>query len=90
MGIWPDKWWEDLRVGAVAFLAIVPPLWLLQALLLPFLRSWGVAPDPLPIFVLALGLGTLFYRTGRLTPSLALHLLTNLASFVLSTLILLF
>lgn len=38
-------------------------------------------PDPAPIFVLALGLGTLFLRTKQFAANLAMHVSLNLASF---------
>lgn len=40
-----------------------------------------IVPDPAPIFILALGLGFLFLRTGRFTANLAMHMALNLVSF---------
>ena len=40
-----------------------------------------VVPDPAPIFILALGLGTLFFRTERFTSNLTMHMALNLLSF---------
>jgi membrane protease YdiL (CAAX protease family) len=37
-------------------------------------------PDPVPLFVLALGLGYLYQRTHRLLPCVVVHLLLNLCS----------
>ncbi|MBR2695075.1 MAG: CPBP family intramembrane metalloprotease [Thermoguttaceae bacterium] len=40
-----------------------------------------VVPDPAPIFILALGLGTLFFRTERFVSNLTMHMALNLLSF---------
>ena len=45
------------------------------------LRFPDVVPDPAPIFILALGLGILFLRTGRFAANLAMHMTLNLVSF---------
>ena len=45
------------------------------------LRFPDIVPDPAPIFILALGLGILFLRTGRFTANLAMHMALNLVSF---------
>jgi membrane protease YdiL (CAAX protease family) len=37
----------------------------------------GHGPDPIPLFVLALGLGYLYRQTHRLAPSMTVHLLLN-------------
>lgn len=44
------------------------------------LAHWNHGPDPIPLFVLAMGLGYLYQRTGRLAPCIVLHLLLNLCS----------
>ena len=41
------------------------------------------APDPLPLFFLALVFGMLYHRTHRLAPSLVLHMAFNATSIVL-------
>ena len=38
-------------------------------------------PDPVPIFILALGLGTLFLRTRQFAANLAMHISLNFVSF---------
>ncbi len=37
-------------------------------------------PDPIPLFVLAIGLGYLYRQTGRILPCILVHLLLNLCS----------
>jgi membrane protease YdiL (CAAX protease family) len=44
------------------------------------LSHWSHGPDPIPLFVLAVGLGYLYQRTGRLAPCVMLHFLLNLCS----------
>jgi membrane protease YdiL (CAAX protease family) len=44
------------------------------------LAHFSHGPDPIPLFVLSLGLGFLFARTGRIVPSIVVHLLLNLTT----------
>lgn len=44
----------------------------------------GTVTDPIPIFLLAVILGTLFYRTGRVFPCIVLHALFNGFNFLLA------
>ncbi len=46
------------------------------------LSHWSHGPDPIPLFVFALGLGYLFQRTHRIVPCIVLHLLLNLCSIL--------
>jgi membrane protease YdiL (CAAX protease family) len=39
-------------------------------------------PDPIPLFLLALGLGYLYQRTGRIVASVTVHFLLNLCSLI--------
>ena len=41
------------------------------------------APDPIPLFFLALVLGTLYHRTHRIAPSLVLHIAFNATAIAL-------
>ena len=53
---------------------------------LTVLVNWngiGYAPDPIPLFFLALVLGTLYHRTHRIAPSLVLHMAFNATSIAL-------
>lgn len=43
----------------------------------------GHGPDPIPLFVLALGLGYLYQRTHRILPCVVLHFLVNAFSLAL-------
>ena len=40
-----------------------------------------IVPDPAPIFILAIGLGILFFRTERFVSNLTMHIALNLTSF---------
>lgn len=84
LGIHPEKWRSDLRLGVLAFLAVTPPLWWLQAKLAPVFASWGIAPDPVPIFLLSVALGAVTASTGRIVPALILHMLHNFASLLIA------
>jgi len=86
MGVDLRKLGYDLKVGALACVVVTPPLWLLQAQLTRLLAPLGWVPDPVPIYFLAVVLGMLYYRTGRVVASVVLHVLHNLASFLLALL----
>lgn len=47
------------------------------------LAHWGHGPDLIPLFALAMGLGFLYQRTGRLMPSIVVHFLLNATSMLL-------
>ena len=75
----------DLSLGFIAILAVIPPVLLFSGLLENGLRSIHspISGDPLPIFFLALALGTLYRRTHRMMPSLVLHIGLNGSSVLL-------
>ena len=83
LGWMPAKTRSDIRLGLKSFAAIAAPLFAMQ-ISLHFLLPEHVAPDPLPLFFLALLLGTLYYRTHRIMPLIALHASLNGASLVLA------
>ena len=67
---------HDMAVAVVGFFAIVTPLLFLQ-LALRLLLPGGFAPDPIPLFVLAMVFGYLYLRTGRITSCILLHVALN-------------
>ncbi len=76
----------DARLGLLTFLALAAPIYLLQYFLQIALTKslqTPVVPDPVPLFFFALALGTLYYRTHRITPSLMLHAALNFTSLAL-------
>jgi len=75
----------DLSLGITAMLAVIPPVLFFNFLLETTLRRYSipVSGDPVPIFFLALALGTLYRRTHRMTPSLVLHMGLNGSSVLL-------
>ncbi len=84
LGLVPERLGSDVRLGMVAFLAVGPPVMALQDVLGRFVLPETVAPDPIPLFVLALALGGLYYRTGRIVPSIVLHMMLNAVSLLLA------
>jgi membrane protease YdiL (CAAX protease family) len=72
-----DKIGSDLLTGVVAFFAVYIPLIVIQAVVVPAILPERFAPDPIAIFFLAIVLGSLYYRTHRLVPSLVVHVLLN-------------
>ena len=77
----PEKLAGDVGLGLTAFLAALPPVFLLQffsqKMADHFFGADKVAADPLPLFFFALVLGTLYYRTHRIVPSLVTHAALN-------------
>lgn len=82
LGWVPQKLLGDVRLGLIAFAAIAAPLYLGQAALVCLLPK-SLAPDPLPLFFLALVLGALYYRTHRIVPSIVVHAALNATSLAL-------
>lgn len=80
---------KQLAQGLLVYLVLIGPVYLLllvsQILLWAF-QADQLAPDPLPLFVLSLVLGILYFRTHRLLPCIVLHMAfnaTGLAIFLL-------
>jgi membrane protease YdiL (CAAX protease family) len=78
LGIRFDTFLTDLRLAAIAFAAVCVPIYAVQNELAR--RFPDVVPDPLPLFLLALALGYLYFRTHRIMPALLLHLIFNATS----------
>ena len=79
LGWQPKKFFADVRLGLWSFVAVVGPIYVIQIVLLLALPK-SVAPDPIPLFFLALVLGILYRRTHRIVPAIVLHMLLNAAS----------
>ena len=75
-GVVPSKILQDLRIAAIAFLAVTAPVLAINVAASKLLPT-SVAADPIPIFFLATALGVLYYRTHRIVPSVALHMAFN-------------
>ena len=82
LGIVPGLWRRDVVIGLVAFAAVTAPI------LGSFAAIKQLAPavvlDPLPIFLLAIVLGLLYYRTHRILPSIVLHAAFNATSVLIA------
>ncbi len=80
----PQKLAADAGLGLLASLAVIPVVflmqWLCQNYLFPLTK---VAADPLPLFFFALVLGTIYYRTHRIVPSIVTHAALNATTLVL-------
>ncbi len=81
LGIRFDTFFTDLRLALTAFVAIIVPINALQYELVR--RFPDFVPDPIPLTILAVALGYLYFRTQRLMPALLLHLMFNAASMAL-------
>ena len=85
LGWKPEKLRADAKLGLLALLAVIGPVLTLQVALMNWStgRESTTAPDPIPLFFLALVLGVLYHRTHRLAPSLVLHMAFNATSIAL-------
>lgn len=75
---------DDVRRVGFAFLLAIPTVLGLNAWVQMCFPE--TVTDPVPIFLLSIILGTVFYRTGRVFPCIALHALFNGFSFALAIL----
>jgi membrane protease YdiL (CAAX protease family) len=75
----------DFKLGLWALLAVVAPLLAMQLDLMELVNAKRIdfAPDPIPLFFLALVFGLLYRRTHRIAPSLVLHMAFNATSVAL-------
>jgi len=76
LGFVPARFWADVRLGLLAFLAVLVPIYLLQFCLLHVLPK-TISPDPISLFFFTLLLGLLYFRTHRIVPSMVLHMALN-------------
>jgi membrane protease YdiL (CAAX protease family) len=83
LGWMPKTSVGDVKLGLVAFMAVGAPVYAVQMGFRCLLPSC-IAPDPLPLFFFALVLGTLYYRTHRILPSIVLHAALNGTSLMLA------
>jgi membrane protease YdiL (CAAX protease family) len=82
LGWQPKKLPTDGKYAIFTLIAITPPLLLVQGALNFAIKKAdiAIAPDPIPLFFLALALGYLYRRTHRLAPSVILHMAFNATS----------
>ncbi len=83
LGFVPSKLAADVRLGLWSLVGLLGPVYALQIFSQLVLPSC-VAPDPIPLFLLALGLGLLYCRTHRLVPCVVLHAGLNAAGLALA------
>ena len=76
LGVVPAKVAGDLRLGLLTFLAVTPPVYAIT-IAAKMLLPESVVADPIPLLFLAVALGTLYYRTHRIVPSMVLHMAFN-------------
>jgi membrane protease YdiL (CAAX protease family) len=81
-GLSRAKFFADLRLGFLAFLACAFLVYGLK-FALSHVCPENVA-DPLAVFVFALFLGALYWRTHRIVPSIALHMSLNFTSLMVA------
>jgi len=80
-GFVPEKLPADVGLGLLAFLALAAPIYLLQVDLRLWLPTHPVV-DPITLFFFAMALGTLYYRTHRIVPSVVAHMALNTTSLI--------
>ena len=82
MGFSSEKFFSDIPLGFIAFFAIAAPIYSIQ-LTAQYLVPQKYAPDPIPLFFLAIVFGYLYHRTQRITASIVLHMMLNLVSMMM-------
>lgn len=75
-GIVPREIPRDILRGLVAFFAIAAPVYACQIAAASVIPK-DFAPDPIPLFVFSIVLGTVWCRTHRLIPSIVMHMSLN-------------
>lgn len=80
LGLKLDKLPHDAGLALASFAALFVPIYAIQ---------WGLnallpdsVTDPAPLFLFALGLGYLYFRTHRIVPAILLHMIFNAAALV--------
>jgi membrane protease YdiL (CAAX protease family) len=73
---------RDVRTGLIAFVAAAPLVYAAQTAALLLLPR-RIAPDPVGLFVFAVALGFLYFRTHRAAPSIVVHMALNGTTLVL-------
>jgi membrane protease YdiL (CAAX protease family) len=79
LGFSRARFWSDVRLGLLAFVAVAIPVYLAQLVLTAILPE-SLAPDPITMVFFAVVLGLLYHRTHRIVPSIALHMALNATS----------
>ena len=82
-GVVPRELVSDVKLGLLAFLAVTPPVLLINIAVKSLLPD-NVVADPIPIFFLALALGILYFRTHRIVPVIVLHMAFNATAVVIA------
>jgi membrane protease YdiL (CAAX protease family) len=84
LGIVPQAFWRDVRLGLSAFLTIAAPMYAIQVAVLPAWLPEDIAPDPITLALFSIVLGTLYCRTHRIVPAVTLHMALNATSLLLA------
>jgi membrane protease YdiL (CAAX protease family) len=84
LGFVPRKLLTDVGLGLLVFAAVAAPIIYLQDFITEFVLPSHVAADPVPLFFLALALGTAYYRTHRIVPAIVIHMALNATSLGLA------
>ncbi len=67
----------DCLLGVLASVVILPPVYLMNYGVTNLIGDVGIALDPIPLFLFAVGLAVLYYRTHRIVPGIVVHSLFN-------------
>jgi membrane protease YdiL (CAAX protease family) len=78
----PKRFFADIKLGFASFVAITPLIYMVNVIMFTVLPK-QYAIDPIPIFILAIVLGTLYNRTHRAAPSIAMHMAFNASSLLM-------
>lgn len=79
----PRAFWSDVRMGLWAFLATAAPIYLVQLAVTAALPAY-ISADPITLVLVAGLLGTLYFRTHRIVPSVSYHMALNATSMAMA------
>jgi len=85
LGIVPRRLGYDVLLGLGAWLVVTPPVYCLFWALLPIVPA-GIAPDPVPLLLLAIVLGLLYARTRRIVAPIVAHMAFNATTLAMALL----
>ena len=83
LGLVTGKMADDTRLGLWSLVGVLGPIYAVQ-IACHFALPKHIAPDPIPLFFLAVALGVLYARTHRLVPCIVLHAGLNAASLAMA------
>jgi len=84
-GIVADRLPSDVILGLIAYVAVTPPVYFVMVLAHNLLPR-DIVVDPIPLLLLAVALGYLYYKTHRIVSAIVLHMAFNATALAIALL----